>query len=114
MRAAAAKIRLFGEPTVAATDIRAVSVAITGIVDAINANDPDADSRQWGADWSSLQDELDTYADNLAGKGAAAEYITSVGQDDMPIMLRMSFSSDADCEVPSVIEALDVENAEYR
>ncbi len=113
MRSEATHIRLIGQPRNTAADLRDFALTITGIIEAIDANDPNEDSRKWRADWNSLQNDLETYADNLAGQGAAAEYITSVGADELPIMLRMAYASDADCEVPAVIEALDTENAEY-
>jgi len=112
MRSAASDIQLFGDPKAAATDIKGFVIAAQGIVDAIDAHDPNADSRKWRDDWKSLNGDLTTYADDLSTKGPAAVFASSTTIDDEPVMTRMAYSSDANCEVPQVIMAFDRENAQ--
>lgn len=112
MRSAAYEIHLFATPEAGAKDIRRYTQAIKGIVDAIDANKPNSDARQWRDDWIALGAALDTYADDLVKDGERAAF-HSMTEDDEPTISRMSYGSEADCEVPQVIEGLDPDLADY-
>lgn len=111
MRSAAYEIKVFSGPEDASVDIARFTLAIKGIVEAIDSADPNSDSKLWRDDWQTLGADLDTYAADLKTKGDDAVF-TSI-TDDVPTIARMSYSSDADCEVPQVIEGLDPNLADY-
>lgn len=106
MRSAASDIDMFSNPKDASAEFKAFTLAIKGVVEAIDAGDPNSDSRLWRDDWKVLSAALDTYADGLAAKGVSPKF-RPLADDKQPLLDRMRFSSEADCEVPAVIEALD-------
>ena len=113
MRSAADEIQLFSDPKTASADITGFTLAIRGIVDAIDAHDPNSDAKKWRDDWKALSADLDTYAGDLATQGSAATFSSLTEVDDEPTIARMSYSSEADCEVPRIIEALDPDLSDY-
>lgn len=107
LRTAAAEIELFDDPKAASEDIKAVVEAAQGIIRAIYANEPNRDSRLWRDDWKLLAANLDDYANDLAELGKNAEFASPMSEVETPVMARMSHGSDASCDVPQVIEAMD-------
>lgn len=106
MRSAASDIDMFSDPRGASADIKAYTLAIKGVVEAIDASDPNSDSKQWRDDWKSLGTALDTYADELAAKGTSSKF-RPLTDGKQPLLDRMHYSSESNCEVPAVIVALD-------
>lgn len=113
MREAGTEIKLFGDPDDVATRIEAFSVTAQDIADAIGGANPNDDSQQWQADWETLSEDLAAYATNLAEVGENATFTSLQPFGDRPLMVRMEFSSDADCEVPLVVYAMDPQNAGF-
>ena len=113
MRVAGAKIGVFDDPKKAAVEIEAFAVAAQGVADAIASADPNRDSQKWQADWEKLSSDLTAYAGNLRDAGGGALFSSIHPAGEMPVMVRMVYSSDANCEVPSVVVAMDPEVDEY-
>lgn len=113
MMAAGDAIELFTTPAKAAVSIKAFAVEAQGIADAIDRADPDSDSKQWRDDWDKLSDNLETFAIDLNKYGNDAFLNTYTVLGEAPIMVRMAYSSEANCEVPPAIFAMDTDNSDY-
>ncbi len=105
------QIHPFDEPKQAVGGIKEFAVTAQKVADAIGTADPNSDSQLWRKDWETLADDLNAYADNLATLGRDTEFGPLVPTDEAPVMFRMALSSEADCEVPAIVVALDTQNA---
>lgn len=113
MLEAGAEVEMFDDPKNMASAIKTFAVTAQGVADAIASANPNQDSKEWQADWETLSSDLTAYAGNLSDAGAGALYSSTHPSGEMPAMVRMAYGSDAYCEVPSVIVALDPEVDEY-
>lgn len=113
MMTAGDKIELFTDPGKAAVAIREFAVTTQGIADAIDSAKPDNDSKQWRDDWEDLTHSLETFATDLDKLGNDAWLDTFAVPGEAPIMVRMAYSSDANCEVPAAVFTMDPANTEY-
>jgi hypothetical protein len=107
------QIKFFTDPDKAAVTIKAFAVTAQEIADAIGTASPNRDSKLWRADWEKLAHNLQTYATDLTKVGNDAGLDTFAEMGEAPIMVRMADSSNANCEIPEVVVALDPENANY-
>lgn len=107
MIAAGKEIGVFSTPADGAKGLKRFVAAARPIVTAVdNTGTSDENSLDWRDDWQVLLDAVDRYAAELADD-PGAEYEEPTTADGYSIIYEMSNSSDADCEVPAIIAALD-------
>lgn len=105
MLEAAEDVAVGGSTGAAASALRAWTAAAQRIVAAVNAAEPNQDSREWRDDWSAIIKAVEAYADNF---GEANNTLTlPEGLEDM------YWETDAECGVPVVIAGLDTKWAGY-